>query len=329
MDVAIVGAPNSGKSQLLNVITGSTVSAVSRKRHTTRDEVLGVKTMDDTQIVFRDTPGYLTASGAIEEKLDDLLVRNAVSDLNDVDYTLLIVDAAKNQTERDRHALIQLMLYAMKSSGRIEEDYVEDSLSEKETVRIQNHAKYAIVLNKVDLVQPKEKLLDLAMEIGEIADACLADQTGELPDFDTLLELSPVFFYTSALKETGISDLVNHLLKLATPCRVWAVDDSEKSTVMDDLDRVQEVIREKIYRQLHREIPHSITQINRLYKRVPQGVVIHQDLVVLKKSHQKIVNGRSLQRIEDAARRDLTKMFGCDVVLQLKVKITSKQQRST
>lgn len=332
LDVAIVGAPNAGKSQLMNAITGTTVAAVSRKRHTTRVcGVLGVKTVGDKQIVFRDTPGYLTASRAKEEKLDATLIQNAAAELDDVDYTLVVVDAAKTLTENDRHSVAQLVRHAMRSTGRIEEDFVEGSSSESlasMTNRANDGPKLAIVLNKVDLVRPKEQLLDLAMEIGEIADACLIDHAGELPDFDTLLKLSPVCFYVSALKEIGTSDLFQHLCEIATPCRVWTVEEEGQSTTMDDIERVHEVIREKIYRQLHREIPHSIGQVNRLCRRIPQGMLIHQDIVVFKKSHQKIVNGRSLQRIEDSATRDLSKMFGCDVVLQLKVKVASKQKRA-
>jgi len=328
LDVAIVGAPNAGKSQLLNAITGSPVAAVSRKRHTTRGEILGVKTLGNTQIVFRDTPGYLTSSRATEEKLDTTLIQNAVSELDDVDYTLLVVDAAKVVTEEDRKAISQLIRYAMRSKGRIEEDFDDDSTIESvpTLVGLPDHRpKLAIVLNKVDLVKPKENLLDVAVQLGELADECLMDHIGKVPDFDTILTQSPVCYYVSALKDIGVDDLFQHLCELATPCRVWAVEEAGQSTSMDDLERVEEVIREKIYRQLHREIPHSIGQINRLYKRIPEGgLLIHQDLIVSRKSHQKIINGQSLQRIEDAATRDLCKVFRCDVILQLKVKVASK-----
>ena len=68
-----------------------------------------------------------------------------------------------------------------------------------------------------------------------------------------------------------------------------------------------------------------------MYRRIPgKGVVIHQDLVVFTKSHQKLVLGsskRTLKRIEESARKDLQKMFGCDVTLQLHVKLKKKQRR--
>lgn len=82
----------------------------------------------------------------------------------------------------------------------------------------------------------------------------------------------------------------------------------------------------------HKEVPHSVAQVNRMFKRVPQGVIIHQDLVVFTKSHQRLVlgkNGRNLQRIQETAARDLKKIFDSEVVLQLHVKLSkSKQRRS-
>ena len=331
LDVAIVGAPNAGKSQLLNVLTKSPVAAVSRKRHTTRGEVLGVRTVDDTQIVFKDTPGYLTESRAREEKLNQSLISNSVKNLIDVDFTLLVVDAAKNHTEKDRASLVELMKYAIESKGRIEEDFVMASDDNDGSSMEKTRPNFAIVLNKVDLVKPKSRLIDIAMELGELADACLVDKDNETPDFETMLKLAPVCFYVSALKEIGTDDLMDELLAMATPCRVWAAEEGQ-STTMSPEEQIRELIREKIYRCLHREVPHSIHQVNRLFQKLPQGILVHQDLVVFSKSHHKLVQGsagRTLQRIQDSATRDLSKLFGCDVVLQLKVKLSkSKQGRS-
>lgn len=329
LDVAIVGAPNAGKSQLLNILTQSPVAAVSRKRHTTRGEILGVRTVENTQIVFKDTPGYLTASRAEEERLDMDLISSAVSELDDVDFTLIVVDAARKIRDQDRHSLVQLMNFAMRSKGRMEEDHFESKGTITIAPSVNDRPRFAIVLNKVDLVKPKSLLIDLAMEIGELADACMAEHFGKTLEFDALMELSPITFYISALKEIGTDDLWQHLVGMATPCGVWAAEPGQ-STTMDVEDQIQELIREKIYRCLHREVPHSIRQVNRLFRRLPHGVIIHQDLVVFKKSHQKLVHGsagRTLQKIQDSATRDLSKLFGCDVLLNLNVKVNKSKQR--
>lgn len=344
LDVAIVGAPNAGKSQLINILTQSPVAAVSRKRHTTRSGILGARTVEDTQIVFKDTPGFLRIENAKEERLDRDLIVTASTEMKYVDYTLVVVDAARNLSENYREALVLLMKHAVNSQGRIEEDeyledYDTDEEEEKDATKIKEpettpKSKFAIVLNKVDLVNPKSQLLDLAMEIGDIADECLQyqyrgqatpEEASQPLDFKILMEMAPVVFYVSALEEDGTDELLEHLLTLATPCNTWALP-AGQATDLAPLERVQEIIREKIYRCLHREVPHSITQVNRMFHRVTDGLVIHQELVVFTKSHQKLVLG-VLERIQESGTRDLRKVFDCNVTLQLRVKLNKSKQR--
>jgi GTP-binding protein Era len=153
LDVAIVGAPNAGKSQLLNSFTQSKVAAVSRKRHTTRTDVLGARTVGDTQIVFKDTPGFLRLENAKEERLDRDLIATAAAEMQHVDYSLLVVDSVRTLKENYRHALVQLMVGAINSRGRIEEeDDDEISVETKDTTEDvhgkEEKSKFAIVLNK-------------------------------------------------------------------------------------------------------------------------------------------------------------------------------------
>ncbi len=340
LDVAIVGPPNAGKSQLLNILTKSPIAAVSRKRHTTRSDLLGARTIDNTQIVFKDTPGFLRIENAKEERLDRDLIATAAAEMQDVDFTLLVLDSARVLSDNYRHALVQLMIGALNSQGRIEEEFERDDYTDEELEVEQNNravveerGKFAIVLNKADLIKPKSNLIDLAQDIGSMADLCLEDHfktIGKEFDFEAQMEHSPIVFYVSALKEIGTDDIMDHLVSLATPCNEWAVEPG-KSTNMTTLEQVQEIIREKIYRSCHREVPHSVQQVNRIFRKISKkGVVIHQDLVVFTKSHQRLVlgsNGRTLKRIEDSARKDLQKMFGCNVALQLHVKYSKSKQR--
>eukprot|EP00531_Pseudo-nitzschia_arenysensis_P010527 CAMPEP_0116149200 /NCGR_PEP_ID=MMETSP0329-20121206/18796_1 /TAXON_ID=697910 /ORGANISM="Pseudo-nitzschia arenysensis, Strain B593" /LENGTH=413 /DNA_ID=CAMNT_0003645449 /DNA_START=54 /DNA_END=1295 /DNA_ORIENTATION=+ len=343
LDVAIVGPPNAGKSQLLNILTKSPIAAVSRKRHTTRSDLLGARTIGNTQIVFKDTPGFLRIENAKEERLDRDLIATAAAEMQDVDFTLLVLDSARSLSDNYRHALVQLMIGALNSQGRIEDEFEEEDEYEKsneneiekntKSTLDDDRCKFAIVLNKVDLIKPKSDLIDLAQEIGSMADLCLEgyfEKHDKVLDFEAQLEQSPIVFYVSALKEIGTDDIMEHLVDLATPCKTWAVEPG-KATNMTTLEQVQEIIREKIYRSCHREVPHAVQQVNRIFRKIPnKGVVIHQDLVVFTKSHQKLVlgsSGRTLKRIEESARNDLRKMFGCDVALQLHVKYSKSKQR--
>jgi len=96
--VAIVGRPNVGKSTLLNNILGMKLSITSRKPQTTRHQILGVKTTDDVQVVYVDTPGIHQRRGTAINKY---MNRAATSVLNDVDVILFVVQV-KQWTEEDQ-----------------------------------------------------------------------------------------------------------------------------------------------------------------------------------------------------------------------------------
>jgi GTP-binding protein Era len=384
LDVAVVGLPNAGKSQLLNVLTQSTVSAVSRKRHTTRQGILGARTLADEncQLLFVDTPGFLKTHQAKREGLPRNLSVTASSEMLKVDFSLLVVDAARALTSEYKETIASLMLFALQSQGRDEladadadgsvehdsddndcdedsdsdeddDDYDNDELGDEDldTSRVEmgepiggtdeTLPKFAIVLNKVDLVKPKSMLLDVAMEIGALAQEALqyAGQTDlgqEARALDPALldKLMPVFFYTSALREEGVDDVLQFLVERSTPSQEWAVQ-AGQATSLSAEERVEETIREKIYRSLHKELPYSVRQENRLLKvgqdrQGNQGVVIHQEIQVQTKSHRDLVlgnNGRTLERIRESAVHDLQKLFQCPVNLILHVKLVTSRNR--
>jgi GTP-binding protein Era len=90
--VAIVGRPNVGKSTLLNALVGQKISITSRKAQTTRHRITGVRTLDEAQFVFVDTPGFQTRHGAA---LNRTLNRTVMSSLADVDAVLFVVEAGR------------------------------------------------------------------------------------------------------------------------------------------------------------------------------------------------------------------------------------------
>ena len=90
--VAIVGRPNVGKSTLLNALVGQKVSITSAKAQTTRHRITGIRTVDDTQFVFVDTPGFQTRHTA---PLNRNLNRTVQGVLNDVDVVLFLVEAGR------------------------------------------------------------------------------------------------------------------------------------------------------------------------------------------------------------------------------------------
>jgi GTP-binding protein Era len=131
--IAVLGAPNAGKSTLVNAIVGTKVSIVTHKVQTTRGRVMGIRIIENDQIVFVDTPGIFTP----KKKLERAMVDAAWTGADDADLALLLVDAAAGMS-----ADLQLILDRLKASGR----------------------KVLIAINKIDAV-PKEKLLPLAAVI--------------------------------------------------------------------------------------------------------------------------------------------------------------------
>ena len=90
--IAIVGRPNVGKSTLLNALVGQKVSITSAKAQTTRHRITGIRTVDDTQFVFVDTPGFQTQHSA---PLNRTLNRTVQGALADVDVVLFVVEAGR------------------------------------------------------------------------------------------------------------------------------------------------------------------------------------------------------------------------------------------
>jgi len=133
--VALVGAPNAGKSTLLNALVGTKVSIVTQKAQTTRAQIRGVVTEGESQIVFIDTPGIF----APKRRLDRAMVEAAWAGAGDADYVALILDVQKGVTPD-----IETLL---------------NSLAESTSPKV-------LVLNKVDLIK-REELLKLSEGLNE------------------------------------------------------------------------------------------------------------------------------------------------------------------
>ena len=102
--IALIGAPNAGKSTLLNQLVGAKVSIVSRKVQTTRALVRGIAIEGDAQIIFVDTPGIF----APKRRLDRAMVTSAWGGAGDADAVVLLVEARKGVDEEVEAILAKL-----------------------------------------------------------------------------------------------------------------------------------------------------------------------------------------------------------------------------
>jgi GTPase len=131
--IAVIGAPNAGKSTLVNALVGAKVAIVSRKVQTTRTTLRGIAVEGASQLVFIDTPGIFLP----RRRLDRAMVEAAWGGAGDADQTLLVVDAARGVDEDVERIL-----------GKLKE----------------SKASRLLALNKVDRVK-KERLLELAADL--------------------------------------------------------------------------------------------------------------------------------------------------------------------
>lgn len=270
--VAIFGRPNAGKSTLLNRILGQKIAIVTPKPQTTRRRLLGVKTTEQWQMMFIDTPGYHRASGMLNQRMVD----NALRALPDADVVLWVIDAERGL----------------------------DDLEQEIAQRLPAGRGVVIALNKVDAVR-KDLLL---------------------PMIDGLTRLAPgaPVVPVSALTGDGVPVLLDALRDLLPEGpRFYAGD-----TLTDESERalVAELIREKVMLRTRQEIPYSVAVTVDAFEEQPQRqlAVIKATIHVERESQKGILIGRggqTLKAIGASARRDIEKLLGVRVFLELFVRV--------
>jgi GTP-binding protein Era len=272
--VAVIGRPNVGKSTLINAVMGRKVSIVTAKPQTTRHRILAVHTTDAAQIVFVDTPGLHRKAG---KAMNRLMNRTAAHALADADVVLFVSDATRWTDEDD------------------------DVLKRLKKVR----APVLAVINKVDRVAPKEKLLELI--------AAMAARR-------EFAEIVPV----SALKRDNLDGLMALLPGFLPESPPLFPEDMHTDRSREF--HAAELIREKLTLMLHQELPYGLTvQIER-YLEDDQGVTINAIIWVERDSQKGIVVGKGgavLKRVGRAARLELGEQLGRRVHLELWVKVKS------
>jgi len=273
--IAVVGAPNVGKSTLINRCVGTKVSIVSPKVQTTRTRVLGISMSGSAQLIFIDTPGIFKP----RRRLDRAMVAAAWGGAADADRVLLLVDA-----QRGIDANTQSILDKIVTSER----------------------RVVLAINKVDLV-PKEPLLELValLNARNIADD---------------------IFMISAETGDGVDELMAHLVD-GIPEGPLLFPEDQVSDMPERL-LAAEITREKLFLQLHQELPYAATVETEQWEDKEDGSVrIDQVIYVQRDSQKAIVLGKKGARIKSlgaAARLELETILDCRVHLFLFVKVREK-----
>ncbi len=298
--VGILGRPNVGKSTLLNRVLGQKIAIATPKPQTTRDRIKGIRTFDDWQVVWVDTPGIHEA----QTKLNRYMVELALGTVSDSDLCYVLVDAAKALDSASRAATM------------VDAEAVEDQASSDrifaETKAIIEHVAAAgkkafLVLNKIDKISDKTLLLSVI------------ERYAPLYDFTEVIPISA--------KSSGKSSNIDKLLEATRK----HLPEGEPLFGEDELtDRpmrfiAKEIIREQLFLQLAQELPYSVAVDVINWEEKGDGlVVLHANVHVARKSHKPIVVGKGgaqIRAIGEKSRMAIERLLERKVYLDLRVKV--------
>ena len=271
--VALIGAPNAGKSTLMNAMVGTKVSIVTPKVQTTRSRVRGIAMEGESQIIFIDTPGIFQP----KRRLDRAMVSAAWRGAEDGDVLLLLHDCARREIDEDTARIVE----ELAQSGR----------------------RASLVLNKIDLA-PQERLLERA------------DELSRMYEFERV-------FMVSATTGNGIDDLRGWLANNMAPGPYLFDPDDLSDMPMRLL--AAEIMREKLFLNLHQELPYQLTVETENWEEMDDGsATVRLSIYVAREGHRGIILGKkgaTIRRIGMTARIELEEAVGRRIHLMSHVKV--------
>ena len=283
---AVIGAPNAGKSTLVNRLVGSKVSIVTQKVQTTRFPVRGVAIEGESQIVLVDTPGIFKP----RRRLDRAMVRSAWGGAEDADAVVHLVD-------------VQAEMAVDEGGGSgADKKAVQDVVSIIEGLKGAGR-KAILALNKIYGVK-RERLLAITQRLFESG---VYDEV----------------FMISALKGEGVEDLKKRLAELM-PEGPWLYPEDQTADLPVRL-LAAEITREKVYLRVHEELPYAATVETTAFEERKDGSVRIEQTIYIERDGQRAIilghQGQTLKWIGQTSREELTELLGRKVHLFLHVKV--------
>lgn len=271
--ITLCGRPNVGKSTLLNAFVGEKIAIVSNKPQTTRNRISGIVTRGENQFVFLDTPGLHKA----RNRLGEYMVGVVKASVADVDAVLLVVEPIAHVGEPEME-LIQ-RIKALKLPA-------------------------VLVINKVDELENKEKLLEVIAAYSAVH------------EFQSIVPIS-------AKEKDGVEELLDLLTEFLPAGPQLFPDDM--TTDQPERQVMAEILREKLLYCLDKEIPHgTAVEITRFSERDDEIIDVDATIFCEKSSHKGIIIGKGgsmLKKVSTMARKDMEHFMGTKVFLQTWVKV--------
>lgn len=290
--VAIIGAPNAGKSTLVNALVGEKVSIVTHKVQTTRFQVRGIAMIGESQLILVDTPGIFKPRD--KDRLARSMVHAAWTGVDDADAIVHVVDAPAFYRQRNN------------------EGDGQDRLATEDTERViaglnnRNRGKMFLALNKIDEIE-RDKLLEL-----------IAYFNGT--------EIYAEIFLISALNHDGVKDIGKALVG-AMPKGPYLYPPDQAADIPSRL-MAAEITREKLFLRLHDELPYASMVETEKWTNQKNGDVRIEQVIYVKRTSQKPIvlgkGGRTIKDIGAQARKEMQDWLGRKVHLFLFVKVREK-----
>lgn len=283
--VALMGPPNAGKSTLLNTMLGQKLSIVTPKPQTTRNQIVGILTEKNNQIIFMDTPGLHHSRAQMRGQLGKMMREAIFQSVGMANVALLMLDSH---------------LYINKP------EFLERDILPIADIIRGGEKPALIVLNKVDLFHDKTRMLPLVEKVSEL-----------FPNAEV--------FPMSAQEKDGVSLLKKLIIERLPEQEALFPEDQISTAPIRFLsaEMVREKVFERLHQEVPYSTAVDIEKWEEFPKK--NLTVIHAVIFVSRPSHKSMIIGKQGATIKDIgtqARKDIEDLLGTRVHLELWVKVS-------
>lgn len=297
--VSIIGLPNAGKSSLLNALLGQKLSIISAKPQTTRKRILGILSEENFQIIFLDTPGVISPSYLLQEKMMDD-IKNSI---DDSDIIIFLVDA-KDDPSADK---------------LLNQEFVKKVVHEIKLPKL-------LIINKIDLIaqnQAKELInrienQKLFNDVIPVSATLSFNIQRLIDDIIKFLPEGPKLFPEDQLTDANERFFVSEIVR-----------EKILELYRDEVPYSCEVLIAE-FKERKRE-PAAAKQMDpqniQKQKSEARKDFINAEIVVEKDSQKAIIigkNGAAIKKLGQTARQSIEEFLGREVFLELRVKVRNK-----
>ena len=287
-----MGPPNAGKSTLLNALLGQKISIVTSKPQTTRTRVVGIMSEPGAQVIFMDTPGVNHSRQQQRGHLSKMMSQAAWQSMAAAHAVMLVLDAE---------------LYIRRP------EFLDRDIQSIRDALAGDDRPLLVVVNKVDLFHDKSRMLPLLVQLQEYFPGA---------------EIFPM----SALTKDGLDELKKIIIGMMPEGESQFPEDQLSTAPTRFL--AAEIVREKVFERLRQEVPYTPAVDIEAWEEDQERdlTIIHAVIFVQRPSHKAMVIGRAgatIKEIGTEARRDIQKLIGGKVHLQLWVKVKDNWAEDT